>query len=88
MTPVEMARECARAMTEPGLTGVVLTIPKGKMPKSFPRGELLNEAERNGIVERTLYFKPVKVLAWLIKNEKVVMTRLNSTTLQFEAPKP
>ena len=43
MRPIAMAEACARAMTEPGTVGVVLTVQKGRMPRSFPRGELLNE---------------------------------------------
>ena len=86
MTPLEMAANAARALAEPGTIGVVLTIPKGGMPRGFPRGELLNEMERNGRVERTYHFNPQKVIAWLIKNGLVEMERTNETTLSFKVP--
>jgi ABC-type uncharacterized transport system involved in gliding motility auxiliary subunit len=38
------------------------------MPTGFPRGELLNELERGGIVQRTYNFDPAKVLAFLDPN--------------------
>lgn len=63
-----------------------MTIPKGGMPKTFPRGELLNEMERNGQVERTYSFNPEKVLAWLIHNGLIEMERTNDTTLSFKVP--
>jgi hypothetical protein len=87
MSPLAMAREAAKAMAEPGTVGVVFTIPKGSMPKGFPRGELLNEMERGGIVQRTYSFDPAKVIAWLIKNDLVVMERTGDTVLTFSEPK-
>ena len=86
MTPLEMAGAAAAALAEPGTLGVTLTIPKGGMPKTFPRGELLNEMERNGRVERTYSFNPEKVLAWLIHNGLIEMERTNETTLSFKVP--
>lgn len=71
MTPLSMAIECVRALREPGITGVVLTIPKGKTPKGFPRGEVLNEVERNGRIERTSSYSAERVLFWLAKNDLV-----------------
>ena len=88
MTPLQMAEESAKAMATPGTIGVVLTIPKGKLPKGFPRGELLNEMERGGTVLRTYHFDPAKVLAWLIHNKLVIMNRTNSTTITFSNPTP
>lgn len=86
MTPLEMAGAAAAALAEPGTLGVTLTIPKGGMPKTFPRGELLNEMERNGRVERTYSFNPEKVLAWMIHNGLIEMERTNETTLSFKGP--
>ena len=86
MTPLEMAAIAVRAMAEPGPVGVVLTIPKGSMPRGFPRGELLNEMKRDGRVERTYHFSPEKVIAWLIKNGLVEMELTNDTTLSFKVP--
>lgn len=85
MTPLQMAEQAAKAMAEPGTCGVILTIPKGKMPKGFPRGELLNERERSGIVERTYNFNPAKVLAWLVGNGLIKMDRTGDKVLTFTA---
>ena len=68
MSPLEMGEACLQAMRQPAVCGVILTIPKGKIPKGFPRGELLNEMERNGVIERTYNFNPEKVLVWLEKH--------------------
>jgi hypothetical protein len=87
MTPLQMAEQAAKALAEPGTCGVILTIPKGKMPKGFPRGELLNEMERGGIVQRTYNLDPAKVLAWLVGNGLVVMERKDGKTLTFSEPK-
>lgn len=86
MKPLELAATAARAIAEPGTVGVVLTIPKGGMPRGFPRGELLNELERGGIVERTYHFDPHRVIAWLIRNGLVTMERTGTNTLTFREP--
>ena len=87
MTPLQMAEQAAKALAEPGTCGVILTIPKGKMPKGFPRGELLNEMERGGIVQRTYNLDPAKVLAWLVVNGLLVMERTGDNVLSFSEPK-
>ena len=61
-----MAAECAKAMAS-GCDRVMFVIPKGGMPKAFPQGELANEVERNGVVERCYWFNPERVLEWLIR---------------------
>ena len=86
MKPLELAATAARALAEPGTVGVVLTVPKGGLPRGFPRGELLNEMERGGVVERTYHFDPHRVIAWLIRNGLVVMERTGNTTLTFREP--
>jgi len=86
MTPLEMAANAARALAESGTVGVVMTIAEGGMPRGFPRGELLNEMERDGIVERTYHFNPEKVIAWLIRNGLIEMERTNDTTISFKVP--
>lgn len=86
MKPLEMAATAARALAEPGTLGVVLTVPKGGMPRGFPRGELLNEMERGGRVERTYSFDPDRVIAWLIRNGLVEMERTGERTLGFREP--
>ncbi len=86
MTPLEMAAVAARAIAEPGTLGVVMTLRKGGMPRGFPRGELLNEMQRGGVVERTYSFDPAKVIAWLLKNGLVEMERTDERTLSFREP--
>jgi hypothetical protein len=73
MTPLQMAQEAVKALAQPSQCGVLLTIPHGKMLRGFPRGELLNEMERHGRVERTYSFEPIKIIEWLVSNELVVM---------------
>lgn len=63
-----MAKGAIEAMTTPGMLGVVMTVEKGKMPKTFPKGELLNEMKRQGVIQRTYSFPPKNVLDWLVKN--------------------
>ncbi len=64
MTEQEMKAACIEAISAPGVLGVTFTIV-GKMPKGFPRGELLNEMMRGGAVEKTYSFDPLKVLQWM-----------------------
>jgi hypothetical protein len=86
MTPLQMAEAAAKAMAEPGTLGVVMTIPVGKMPPGFPRGELLNEMKRGEVTERTYNFDPHKVIAWLLKNGLIEMARTDERTLSFFEP--
>lgn len=81
MIPSEMFRACAEASQCFGHAGVVFTLPKGGMPKGFPRGELLNEMRRNGRVERTYRFPPDRVMAWLLTNGLVIVERKSETQL-------
>ena len=63
MTPKQMETACLAAI--PHGHGVTLTIQRGmKMPKGFPRGELLSE---NTQFSNSSY-KPEKVLRWLREN--------------------
>ena len=73
-------------MAEPGTLGVTMTVPKGSMPRGFPRGELLNEMRRNDRIERTYSFDPAKIIAWLIRQGLVEMERTDDVTLSFRAP--
>lgn len=86
MKPLELAELAARALAAPGTVGVLLTVPKGGLPRGFPRGKLLNEMERGGRVERTYHFDPNKVIAWLIRNGLVEMERTGERTLSFREP--
>ena len=83
MTPIEIAEAATKAMAEPGTLGVILTIKKGSMPKGFPRGELLNENERDGEVYRTYSIDPAKALSWLVKNKLVEMKHKDEKTIVF-----
>lgn len=65
MTPLEMKAICIDALLEPAYCGVIFTVEKGGLPKKFPRGELLNEMKREGVVQRTYNFNPMKVLQYL-----------------------
>ncbi len=82
MKPMEMATEAARAMSDNA--GLVLTLPKGSKPHRFPRGELLNEVKRGGVVERTYRFDPSRVIAWLVGNGLVKMTRYDNRLIFTE----
>ena len=86
MRPLELAADAARSMVGPGTPGLILTIPKGALPHGFPRGELLNEMRRNGVVERTYRFDPSRVIAWLIRNDLVKMSRRSDNSLVFTEP--
>ena len=61
-------------MAQPGVTGVLLTVTKGKTPKGFPRGEVLNEVRRHGVVERTSSYSAEKVLKWLVVHKLIDVT--------------
>jgi len=63
MTLVELIRACCDGMMQQQ-PGVRLLIPKGKKPKGFPRGELLEE-HHNG--DRIYLFSPSEILAYLIR---------------------
>lgn len=86
MTPLEMAAAAAEALAEPGMVGVLLTMPKGKMPRGFPRGELINEMKRNGVLECTYHFNPERVLAWLVKHGLIVIERTGEHAMSFREP--
>lgn len=84
MTPLQMAMECATAAAQG--CGAMLTVPKGCMPRGFPRGELLNERDRDGRIERTYRFDPARVLAWLTKHGLIVVERGDGNTLRISEP--
>lgn len=82
MRPIELAAEAARALAAG--QGLLLTIPRGGLPRTFPRGELLNEMRRNGVVERTYRFEPLRVIDWLAANGLVQHERTGERTLTFK----
>ena len=86
MNPLELAATAARALAEPGTMGVMLTVPKGGLPRGFPRGELLNEMKRCGRIERTYHFDPNDVIKWLLRNGLVEAERTGDRTLSFREP--
>jgi hypothetical protein len=78
MTPIQMCIAALQAEKEK--SNVLLTIPKGKTPKGFPRAiEVLNEIVRNGHIERTSMYDPLRVIAWLVRNNLVKMKSENNT---------
>jgi hypothetical protein len=87
MTPLEMAAMASQAIMGSGTLGVVMTLRKGSIPRGFPRGELLNEMQRGGVVERTYSFDPAKIIAWLLKNGLIEMERTGDGMLSFREPK-
>lgn len=60
----EMIEACAAGLE---VGAVTLTIPKGKRPPGFPRGELLCEVVRDGVLIRNYRFNPLDVLLWMRK---------------------
>jgi hypothetical protein len=65
MTLLEIIGETCVALVND--VDVVLTMPKGTKLPGFPRGELLNELERDGIIEQTIAYDPKKVAKWFRK---------------------
>jgi len=84
MTPLQMAHECAQAAAQG--CGAVLVVQKGSMPRGFPRGELLNERELGGVIERTYRFDPERVLAWLLRHGLIAVERGEGRTLRISSP--
>lgn len=86
MKPIELAAVAARALADG--QGVVLTIPKGGLHRTFPLGELLNERMRKGKIERTYRFDPQAVLDWLLRNRLIEVERTSERTLTFKECAP
>jgi len=67
MTQLELINKCTLAILNG--TRVYLTHSKAsKMPRSFPRGEIMCVNENQGTL--TKLYDPIKVLAWLQKEIK------------------
>jgi hypothetical protein len=65
MTPQELYEYALSCKEENGAyLGMTLV---GKMPRGFPRGELLSEGPRGPVRS----YDPDKVIAWLVKNKLV-----------------
>lgn len=87
MTPLQMAQAAADALANGGPTaGVVLDVQKGGLPRSFPRGELLNERQQGRFVRRTYSFDPQRVIAWLLVNGLVEVEKTSGHTMVFREP--
>lgn len=79
MTPMQMAEECINALAEPsGRRDVRLVIPKGKTPRGFPRGELACETLHDGSVHRVLWYKPERLLNFLVKNGLITLEKTDN----------
>ena len=61
----ELRDACMYSAMVPTHRNINLTATKGKWPKGFPRGELLNEMERDGVLEQTRSISTEKILSWL-----------------------
>lgn len=67
MNKAELIHRCTTAILEG--TNVYLTLITGcKLPRSFPRGELMCVNENEG--STTKLYDPIKILAWLQKEIK------------------
>jgi hypothetical protein len=87
VTPLQMAHAAAEALADGGPTaGVVLDVLKGGLPRSFPRGELLNERRQGRDVRRTYSFDPQRVIAWLLANGLVEAEKTGERTMIFREP--
>ena len=75
MTPAQLATNAANAYVNE--TALVLVIERGKYPRRFPRGEILNEHLENGKPFRTYRFDAEAVLAWVMRSGTVVMTQVD-----------
>ena len=63
MTLEELEREAQEALRDTG--NVILRIPRGGFPRSFPRGEILAEEEIGRKVFRIYCFDAKKILDWI-----------------------
>ena len=75
MTPAQLAANAANAYVNE--TALVLVIERGKYPRRFPRGEILNEHLENGKPFRTYRFKAETVLKWVMRSGTVVMKQVD-----------
>ena len=80
MTPIELFT-LAIAGLNANLPGVTLVFPSGKLPRGFPRGELLIEHPDG---ERVYSVHPEKLLHYLIKNRAVKMVSREGNLFEFE----
>ena len=80
MTPAQLAAHAAKACADE--TSLVLVIERGKYPRRFPRGEILNEHLKNGKPFRTYRFDAEVVLKWVLKSG-AVMAGLGDGGLTF-----
>jgi hypothetical protein len=75
MTPAQLAAHAAKACVDE--TSLVLVIERGRYPRRFPRGEILNEHLEHGKPFRTYRFDAEAVLKWLLKNGAVTMKQVD-----------
>jgi hypothetical protein len=71
MTPAQLAAHAAKACAEG--TSLVLVIERGKYPRRFPRGEILNEHIENGKPFRTYRFNAETVFKWALRGGTVMI---------------
>ncbi len=86
MTPAQLAANAANAYANE--TALVLVIERGKYPRRFPRGEILNEHLENGRPFRTYRFDAEAVLKWLLKNKAVTMKQVDGGITFSDVERP
>lgn len=79
MTPQELHKLCADSIAE-GYDGINLVFDK--VPKSFPRGELLCETPRGKVYR----YSALKVLSWMQKNNLLPMPPTEQPDTSPKAP--
>ena len=86
MTPAQLATHAAQACADE--TSLVLVIERGKYPRRFPRGELLNEHLENGKPFRTYRFNAETVLKWVMRSGTVVMKQVDGGIAFSDVERP
>lgn len=79
MTPQELHKLCADSIAE-GYDGINLVFDK--VPKGFPRGELLCVSQRGKVYRHSA----IKVLSWMLKNKLLPMPPTEQPDASPNAP--
>lgn len=69
MTRDEMVAKCQRALDGEGPGLVMFSVEPGRKPPGFPRGELINEVEMDGVRWQARVYNARKMLNWLNRPE-------------------
>jgi hypothetical protein len=82
MNPMDLAEAASKALAEPDTRGMPIVVKKGRLPRGFPRGRLLNQRE-NG--DRLYLCDPRRVMDWLVRHGLVQVERPGDTRLMAAA---